>query len=164
MTTDTRLRSIPEFQTTHLFDMAVDLQPALNFGNAPSGRRVLFGAVGGTFHGPRLRGEILPGGGDWATFRADGTMTLDVRLTLRAHDDALILMTYGGRWVTPGDLRPAMADTGNRHLVDPSGYYFRTNPLFETGAKQYACLNDVVCVGYGYLIERGIAYKVSRVD
>jgi hypothetical protein len=41
--------------------------------------------------------------------------------------------------------------------------YFRTNPLFETGSKQYAWLNDIVCVGSGYLIEGGIAYKVFEV-
>ena len=42
-------------------------------------------------------------------------------------------------------------------------YYFRTNPLFETGAQQYAWLNDIVCVGTGYLVEGGIAYKVAQV-
>jgi hypothetical protein len=144
--------------------MAVDLQPAVNFGSTPSGRRVLFAAAGGTFHGERLSGEILPNGGDWTTFRANGTMALDVRLTLRTDDHALILMTYGGRWVTPEALRPAMADARNRHQVDPDRYYFRTNPLFETGAERYAWLNDVVCVGYGYLIEGGVAYSVRRVD
>jgi hypothetical protein len=47
--------------------------------------------------------------------------------------------------------------------VDPGHYYFRTNPLFETGAKQYAWLNDIVCVGRGYLIDNGVAYKVAQV-
>jgi hypothetical protein len=35
--------------------------------------------------------------------------------------------------------------------------------VFETGSAQYAWLNDVVCVGIGYLIEGGIAYRVSQV-
>jgi hypothetical protein len=30
-------------------------------------------------------------------------------------------------------------------------------------AEQYAWLNDIVCVGSGYLVKDGIAYKVSRV-
>jgi hypothetical protein len=47
--------------------------------------------------------------------------------------------------------------------VDPARYYFRTNPLFETGADRYAWLNDIVCVGSGYLVEGGIAYKVAEV-
>jgi len=142
--------------------MAVDLAPPLDFGSVPPGRRVLFGSLGGNFHGARLRGTVLAGGGDWALFREDGTMTLDVRLTLRTVDDALIYMTYEGRWVTPSELRGEMADPETRHQIDPGRYYFRTNPLFETGSQAHAWLNDIVCVGVGYLIEGGIAYQVSE--
>jgi hypothetical protein len=163
MTLDPRVRDIGEIATAHLFDIVVDLDPPLNIGTGPSGRRVLFGAAGGSFEGPRLRGEVVAGGGDWALLRPDGAMTLDVRLTLRTHDAALVHMTYGGRFITPPDLREDMADVGNRHEIDPARYYFRTNPLFETGAKRYAWLNDIVCVGSGYLVEGGIAYKVSHV-
>jgi hypothetical protein len=70
---------------------------------------------------------------------------------------------YGGRWITPPELRADMADPARRHQVDPARYYFRTNPLFETGAQAYAWLNDIVCVGAGYLVEGSIAYKVSQV-
>ncbi len=160
---DSRIRPIAEIKTTRLLDIAVDLEPQLDFGSGPLGRRVLFGAAGGSFEGPKLRGEVLPGGGDWALFRLDGTMTVDVRLTLRTHDDALVHMTYGGRWVTPAELRTEMADPTKRYRIDPARYYFRTNPLFETGAEEYAYLNDVVCIGSGYLIEGGIAYRVSEV-
>jgi hypothetical protein len=163
MALDPRVRAVGEIKTAHLFDIVVDLKPQLNIGNGPLGRRVLFGSAGGSFEGPELRGEVLPGGGDWALFRADGAMALDVRLTLRTHDDALVHMTYGGRWITPPELRAGLAEVATRHQVDPARYYFRTNPLFETGAKQYAWMNDIVCVGFGYLIEGGIAYKVSKV-
>jgi len=90
-------------------------------------------------------------------------MTLDVRLTLRTHDGALIYMTYGGRLVVPAELQAEMNDPVKRHQIDPAQYYFRTNPLFETGSSQYAWLNDVVCVGSGYLVEGAVAYKVSQV-
>jgi hypothetical protein len=163
MALDPRVKPVGEITTAHLFDIVVDLNPRLNIGDGPLGRRILFGAAGGSFEGERLRGEVLPGGGDWALFRADGAMSLDVRLTLRTHDDALVYMTYGGRWITPPELRADMADPVRRHQVDPAGYYFRTNPLFETGAKPYAWLNDIVCVGSGYLINGGIAYKVFHV-
>jgi hypothetical protein len=141
----------------------VDLNPRLDLGGGPLGRRILFGASGGSFDGPRLRGEVLAGGGDWALFRPDGAMTLDVRLTLRTHDGALVHMTYGGRWITPPERRADLADPVRRYEVDPAHYYFRTNPLFETGAERYAWLNDLVCVGSGYLVEGGIAYKVAEV-
>lgn len=160
---DRRIKHVAEIRAGHLFDMAVDLDPRLDFGEGPLGRRVLFGAAGGSFSGPRLNGEVLDGGGDWTLFRRDGTMALDVRLTLRTDDCALVHMTYGGRWVTPPKLRDTMVDPGERYRVDPALYYFRTNPLFETGAERYGWLNDIVCIGSGYLIEGGIAYKVSQV-
>jgi hypothetical protein len=162
MAAHSRVKTIGEITTSHLFDMVVDLNPQLDIGSGPLGRRVLFGSAGGSFEGPRLRGDVLPGGGDWALLRPGGMM-LDVRLTLRAHDGALVHMTYGGRWLIPPDLRGELADPVRRHEVDPAGYYFRTNPLFETGAKEYAWLNDIVCIGSGYLVQGGVAYKVCQV-
>jgi Protein of unknown function (DUF3237) len=163
MTPDPRLRALDEITTQHLFDLVVDLAPRLDIGAGPLGRRTFFGAAGGTFHGPRMHGEVLAGGGDWALFRRDGGMTLDVRLILRTHDDALVHLTYGGRWVFPADLRAELADPGRRHHVDPAHYYFRTTPLFETGSERYSWLNDIVCVGSGYVVDGGIAYKVAQV-
>jgi Protein of unknown function (DUF3237) len=160
---DAPARNVAEIRTEFLFDIVIDLDPRLNFGEGPLGRRVLFGAAGGTFDGPKLRGEVLRGGGDWALFRPDGAMTLDVRLTLRTHDDALLHMTYGGRLIMPPELRADTSDPARRSHIDPTRYYFRTQPLFETGAAQYAWLNDIVCIGSGYLVECGVAYRVSQV-
>jgi hypothetical protein len=160
---DSRIKPVGEIGMTHLFDMVVDLNPRLDVGDGPSGRRVLFGSVGGSFEGPRLRGEVLPGGGDWALLRPDGSIMLDVRLMLRTHDGALVHMTYGGRWIIPPGPRADLADPIKRYQVDPASYYFRTNPLFETGTQHYAWLNDIVCIGSGYLVEGGVAYKVSQV-
>jgi hypothetical protein len=163
MPLDPRLKAVADIKTEFLFDMVVDLDRGLRFGNGGFGRRVLFGSAGGAFEGPRLHGEVLPGGGDWALFRPDGAMTVDVRLTLRTHDGALVYMTYGGRLVVPAELQAEMNDPVKRDQIDPAQYYFRTNPLFETGSSQYAWLNDVVCVGSGYLVEGAVAYKVSQV-
>ena len=90
-------------------------------------------------------------------------MTVDARLTLRTHDGALIYMTYGGRFVVPSQLRAEIDDPAKRYKVDSARYYFRTNPLFETGSSQYAWLNDILCVGSGYLVEGAIGYAVSQV-
>lgn len=158
-----RIKALGEITTSHLLDMVVDLNPQLDIGSGPFGRRVLFGSAGGSFEGPRLRGDVLPGGGDWTLLRPGGAMTLDVRLTLRTDDGALLHMTYGGRWLIPPELRGEIADPARRHQVDPAKYYFRTNPVFETGAKEYAWLNDIVCVGSGYLVPGGVGYKVCQV-
>ncbi len=160
---DARVKPIDGIATELLFDIVIDLQPQRNFGAGPYGLRIFFGSAGGRFDGPRLRGEVLAGGGDWALFRPDGAMSLDVRLGLRTHDGELIHMSYGGRWIVPAELRAQMARPAERHRVDPSRYYFRTTPLFETGSERYAWLNDAVCIGSGYLVEGGVAYKVFRV-
>ena len=163
MSPDPRIRDVASIATDHLFDMVVDLDPPLDVGPGPYGRRVVYGSAGGTFTGPGLHGEVLPGGGDWTLFRPDRTMALDVRLTLRTHDGALVHMTYGGRWTVPPDLRSSVDDPGRRHRIDPSRYYFRTTPLFETGSEHYSWLNDVVCVGSGYAVDGGVAYRVAQV-
>jgi hypothetical protein len=160
---DVRVKPVDDVKTVYLFDMIVDLDPRLAFGDGPIGRRVLFHSAGGSFEGPKLKGEVLRGGGDWALFRADGVMLLDVRLTLRTHDNELIYLTYGGRWVIPPETRPDMVDPEKRHEVDPRRYYFRTAPLFETGSASYAWLNDIVCVGTGYLAKGAVAYKIFQV-
>jgi hypothetical protein len=163
MSSDLRVKAIRDIETALLFDIVVDLNPRLNIGDGPLGRRIFFGAAGGTFAGPKLHGKVLPGGGDWALFRPDGTMTLDVRLTLQMHEGALVYMTYGGRWVIPPNLRADITDPAKRYQVDPAKYYFRTTPLFETGDQSYAWLNDIVCIGSGYLVEGAVAYRVSQV-
>ncbi|MFE9381716.1 DUF3237 domain-containing protein [Streptomyces sp. NPDC007025] len=101
--------------------------------------------------------------GDRALFGPDGTMTLDVRPALRTDDGALLHMSYGGRLVTPPAVRDALGDPAARHRVDPAGHYFRTNPLFETGAERYAWLNGTVGIGSGRFVEGGVAYRVSQV-
>lgn len=159
---DRRVKPVEDIILQPLFDMIIDLDPQLDFGPGPVGNRVLFGSAGGRFKGPEVSGEVLAGGGDWTLFRPTGVMTLDVRLTLRMEGGDLVLMTYGGRWVIPPGLRRDMADPATRYQLEPSRYYFRTNPLFETGSERYGWLNDIVCVGTGYLVEGGVAYKVFQ--
>ncbi|HXQ08043.1 MAG TPA: DUF3237 domain-containing protein [Bradyrhizobium sp.] len=84
---------------------------------------------------------------------------IDARAILQTNDGATIHMTYAGRALFPADVR----DPARRHLIDPARYYFRTTPLFETGAEAYAWLNDVVCVATGQLTGPGLNYEVFQV-
>jgi len=47
-------------------------------------------ATGGNFDGPKLRGVVLPGGGDWLRIRGDGAAELDVRATRTDQAEFLI--------------------------------------------------------------------------
>jgi hypothetical protein len=87
--------------------------------------------TGGSFEGPRLKGRLVPPGGDWAIRRADGSVALDVRVTMQTDDGAHILMAYRGINYTP-----------------PGGsLYLRTTLTFETNAERYLWLNNIVSVG-----------------
>ena len=44
--------------------------------------------------------------------------------------------------------------------VDPSEYYFRTAPIFETSAAKYARLNRVLAIGIGRRTSRRVCYMV----
>ena len=148
----------------HLFTMRATLAPGLDGGEGPLGRRTLNAVAKGDFLGERLRGEINPGTGDWMLTR-NNVRVVDARVVLRTDDGAVIHMSYGGRIMFPDDLADAVRDTSRRHLIDPSRYYFRTTPLFETGAERYAWINGIVAVGSGRLIEGGgVAYDVFELQ
>ena len=73
-----------------------------------------------------------PGGSDWLGVRGDGAFTLDVRLVLKTHDDALIGMTYRGLRHGPADV---IAKLGRGEAVPASEYYFRAAMFFETASE-----------------------------
>ena len=107
---------------------------AQKIGAVPQGTRVTAPIASGHFEGPRLRGKVLPGGGDWTLLRADGVLELDLRVTLETDDGALIHVTFFGlRHGPPASIEALARGEG----VDPSTYYFRTTPRFRTGHPKY---------------------------
>jgi hypothetical protein len=151
-----------EIATTFLFDLVAELEARIDLGSGPLGRR-MFDRVGrGTFAGPRLRGEVLPGSGDPLLRRADGVAVIDARALLRTDDGAHILMTYTGRAVVPPPVLAQLNDPHTRHTVDPSAYSIWAAPLFETGDDRYTWLNAVVGVASAQLTENGVRWRVSQ--
>src|SRR5438105_5156632 len=113
-----------------LMRLEIFVPPPKKLGVVPHGTRVIAPIASGSFEGPRLRGTVLPGGGDWTLLRGDGVLELDLRLTLETDDGALIHMTSFGLRHGPPDVMAALA---RGETVDPSTDYFRTTPRFETG-------------------------------
>ena len=149
---------------THVFTMQAALGARLDGGDGPLGRRVFSAASGGEFAGARLHGTVAPGAADWMLIRRDGSMAIDARAVLQTHDGATIHMTYAGRVIFPPDTLTEVRDPARRHLIDPSRYYMRTTPTFETGAEAYAWLNDIVCVATGRLTGPGVTYEVFQIE
>src|SRR2546425_12595313 len=79
-----------------LMMLQVAVVGAQKIGAVPHGTRLTAAIGSGHFEGPRLRGKVLPGGGDWTLLRGDGVLELDLRLTLETDDGALIHMTSVG--------------------------------------------------------------------
>ena len=104
---------------------------------------------------------LLPGGGDWLLVRPDGASELDVRATLRTDDGHLIYMYYRGILSRPPAVMERMRQ-GERD-IDPSEYYFRTTPVFETGSEKYDWLNRINSVGVGRFTQSGVAYTVYAI-
>src|SRR5438067_12445575 len=83
--------------------------PPREFGTTPRGTRRYYPAIGGSFEGPPLRGEVLPDGGDWLLTRPDGVLEQDVRITLKTHDGAFIYVRYAGMRHGPSEVMARLA-------------------------------------------------------
>jgi hypothetical protein len=56
-----------------------------------------------------------------------------------------------------------IAALGRGETVDPSTYYFRTTPRFETADPRYAFLNRLIAVGTGDRRAEGPVYTIHEV-
>jgi hypothetical protein len=146
--------------TQLLFTLTGTVGTPSQIGVLPQGRRRIIPIEGGTFEGPRIRGQVLPIGADWMLIRPDGVAVIDVRAILQTDDAALIYMRYSGYRHGPTDVMQALADGKD---VDPAAYYFRIAVILETGAEKYSWLNRIVAIGTGRRIPEGPIYDIYEV-
>ena len=111
--------------------------------NGPQGTRTIVQIVAGRFEGPRVKASVQTPSGDWITNRPDGSYKLDVRLTLKTDDGALILVTYNGIGQTT-----------------EAGASLRAAPLFETGDSRYAWLTRLQAVAVGERVGTRLTYDI----
>jgi len=140
-----------------LFTVEFETTPQI-VGTVPAGYFRRTGIItAGSFEGERLRGKVLPGGGDWVLTRADGVTHLDVRAILESDRAEAVYMSYTGRLRQPPDAaeRLARGETLSEHEL-----YFRIAAQFETAAPRLLWLNDVVAVGIGHRRPIGPAYRI----
>jgi Protein of unknown function (DUF3237) len=143
-----------------LMTVRIAAAPPQRLGTVPQGIRSIVPVTGGDFAGARLRGKVLPGGGDWLLLRSDGVLELDLRITLETDDQALITMRFQGVRHGPSD---AIAALGRGEIVDPASYYFRTLPRFETSTEKYAFLNRIITVGVGETRPDGAVHRIDEI-
>lgn len=120
-----------------------------SIGPGPHGNRSTVIFKTGRFEGPRLRGTIMPGGGDWEIVRdspdpsleGDGkrqTAYLDTRYNLLTHDGAVIYLRTTGSRTGKKDVLEKLGE-GTR---EPDEYCMRLHLTFECGDERYSWLNQ----------------------
>ena len=91
---DTYLKTPPKL--AFAFSVRVIVGPIQDLGQTARGHRRIIDILGGTAEGPRFQGEILPGGADWQIVRADGTIEVVARYTIRSASGALVYVQNDG--------------------------------------------------------------------
>jgi hypothetical protein len=139
--------------------LTVDFRGMTTIGDTPAGLRRIAPVIGGTFAGERLSGTVI-GGADWVINRPDGVMLIDVRLTLKTDDGAMIYLTYQGRFLATAEV---MARFAKGAVLDPSEYALAVVARFESGDERYRWLNDAVVVGTGEQTATGPVYSLFTI-
>lgn len=130
----------------HVMDLKARLySPVIDTGKGPFGTRYIYREADGTFEGPKLKGRVLPGGGDTPLADDDGTMRLDIRATLETDDGAFIYFHSQGVWRAD----PAQQPPEEGKAAEFGDMYIMSTPRFETGDERYKWLNDFVYVAEG---------------
>lgn len=148
------------FRFRPLFTIRFETSPQV-VGTLPAGyfRRTAI-ISGGSFEGPRLRGSVLPGGGDWVLTRADGVTHLDVRAMLETESGERVYMTYGGRLIQSPEASERLAAG---ETLEEDDLYFRIAAQFEAAAEELRWLNNIVALGIGHRRPSGPTYRVFEV-
>lgn len=126
------------------FSIKAKVGPVQDLGQTARGHRRIIDIVGGEVTGPRLEGEILPGGADWQIVRPDGTIEVVARYTIRNASGAMIYVQNEGLRVASPEI---LARMSKGELVPFDSYHFRTAPRFETSAPGLKWLERATFIG-----------------
>jgi hypothetical protein len=138
---------LPDPRLTRIYRLEVTLGEPLDLGDTARGRRRIVPHAGGTFAGPELSGNLVPGASaDWQIVLADGTALGDIRDTLQTDDGALIYVRSQSVRHGPAEVLARLARGVD---VDASEYTFRAATRIETAAPELDWLNKGVFISVG---------------
>lgn len=124
------------------------------------GRRQLIPIISGEVRGKDFNGKVLPGGIDSQIIRPDGKCELSARYAIQLDDGAAIYIENNGIRTVPAEY---VEDVKQGKFVDPSVYYFRTVPTFETYNPKYKWLMDYIFVCYATRLPENVLLKFYKV-
>jgi hypothetical protein len=114
-------------QSEFVYEALVTVAAAMEIGASSHGVRRYIPITGGSFHGPKIKGVVLPGGADWQLQRPDGVLEVDALYSMKADNGDVIIVHNRGLIV---------GDT-----------YIRTAPQFEAPIGANDWLNKSVFIG-----------------
>ena len=135
-----------ELKSSYIGELKIGVAGSYMLGKSPLGTRRLDRLDFGHFKGPRINGEIMPGGVDLLLAGNDEALRPDVRLIVKLDDDQPLLIQYRGVRHASAEV---MAQIARGEAVAPDSHYLRTSMVFETGSARYDWLNRIVGVGVG---------------
>jgi hypothetical protein len=146
----------PRFE--FMMTLTADVGELISMGEGPLGERRVVSILGGTYEGPGLQGEVLPGA-DWQIARKDGVIDIDARYALRDQGGGIVRVLSQGYRHAPPDVLAALARGED---VDPATYFFRAIMRFDTGAPDLAWLNRTIAIAVGERKARQVILSVYR--
>lgn len=160
-------RAVRTLLGRHLCTVEFDVDGVFGIGPSPMGDLRVGYVTGGRFHGERINGTVLPGGGNWSRggrLPPDCSVgTFDARVVWRLENGALVYATYSGRSVIPDAVRSAFAQADGGESVDPADYLLRIAMTFETADPDHAWLNGVLAVGIGTKTATGVRHDLHEI-
>jgi muconolactone delta-isomerase len=152
---------LPDPRLTRVFRLEATLGKPLDLGDTARGHRRIVPLTGGTFAGPELNGNLLPGASaDWQIVLPDGTVLGDIRYTLQTDDGALLYVQSQGVRHGSADV---LARLGRGEDVDASDYTFRTSTQIETACARLDWLNKGVFISVAGRRPGGVIYETYLV-
>ena len=133
-------------QLEFAFELKIKVAQAMEVGVTPQGTRRIIPITGGSFEGPTIKGTVVPGGYDWQIIRTDGVADIDARYVLATSDGVLITIVNKGLRHGPKEVMQKLA---RGEKVNPSLYYFRSIPYFETSETKYDWLTKNIFLATG---------------
>lgn len=128
-----------------VFEVRATIEPDVHIGRGPEEKLSFTPVSGGSVAGPRLNGDVLAGGGDWAVERF-GTAQLEARYMIRADDGSVIDVLNRGYFRASPDVLARM-ERGENVPESETQLYFRTAPVFQTDAPAHRWLAENQFVG-----------------
>ena len=143
------------------FRISVDVTHGMQeLGKTGKGIRRIIPITGGIFEGPNIKGIVVGGGYDWQLLRSDNVIELEARYLLQTSEgDWITVVNAGLRHGT----QEVMKRLASGDEVDPSEYYFRSVPVFETGNPKHAWLMQSVFIANGIRKPKQVFIDVWRV-